>query len=153
MIEQKWEAYSLAAGWPDPAYDWNKNCAGCHTTGLNPERGRWEDDAVQCEACHGPGSIHEDIARDAGRNPDEGELTAVRAAIILSQDAQICGQCHSQGAGTQDGLPDPITYRPGHDLLSSFTLSHTDDSAPLRVSGSEGGDNRTFNEWLVHGHA
>ncbi|MBZ0289445.1 MAG: cytochrome c3 family protein, partial [Anaerolineae bacterium] len=96
VTEQKWEPYALAGSWPDPAYDWNQNCAGCHTTGLNVERGRWEDDAVQCESCHGPGSVHEEAARDAGRNPNEAELTAIRTSVVVSPDAQICGQCHGQ---------------------------------------------------------
>ncbi|MEZ4667434.1 MAG: ammonia-forming cytochrome c nitrite reductase subunit c552 [Anaerolineae bacterium] len=151
--EEKWEPYSLASTWPDPAYDWTRNCAGCHTTGLNIDRGRWKDDAVQCEACHGPGSIHEETARDVGRNPNEEELAAIRSSIVLSSDARICGQCHSQGVSAEDGLPYPITYSPGQDLLASFTLSQPDDSAHWRGSGHARNQNMQFNEWLQSRHS
>lgn len=35
-----WRPYLLAETWPDPAYDFTTNCAGCHVTGLDVERGR-----------------------------------------------------------------------------------------------------------------
>lgn len=153
VTEQKWEPYALSASWPDPAYDWNQNCAGCHTTGLNTERGRWEDDAVQCEACHGPGSVHAEAADDAGRNPNEEELTAIRAAIVVSPDAQICGQCHGQGTDTQANRPYAVAYRPGADLSQTFTLSAPDDSAHWRASGHAASQNMQYNEWLLSKHA
>jgi predicted CXXCH cytochrome family protein len=153
VAEKKWEPYILATNWPDPAYDWNKNCAGCHTTGYNTERARWKDLGVQCEACHGPGSAHQDAAKHAGKNPDEEELKAIRAAIVLSSDAQVCGQCHSQGTAAQDGLPYPVGYRPGGDLAQGFTLSPPNDTAHWRASGHAASQNMQYNEWLQSKHA
>jgi predicted CXXCH cytochrome family protein len=153
VAEQKWEPYTQATTWPDPAYDWNQSCAGCHTTGLSVERGRWEDDAVQCEACHGPGSIHQEIADDAGRNPDEEGLNAIRSAIVVSPDAQICGQCHSQGTAAENGRPYSAAYRPGQDLAQTFTLSPPDDSAHWRASRHAAAQNMQYNEWLESKHA
>ncbi len=153
VAEQKWEPYALASSWPDAAYDWIQNCAGCHTTGLDPEKGRWEDDAVQCEACHGPGSIHQKTAKDAGRNPDDSELSAVRAAIVVSPDAQICGQCHSQGTTAAKDYPYPVGYRPSQDLAQTFTLSEPNDSAHWRASGHAASQNMQYNEWLQSRHA
>jgi predicted CXXCH cytochrome family protein len=153
VTEQQWEPYTLATNWPDPAYDWNQNCAGCHTTGMNVERGRWKDDAVQCEACHGPGSIHVKTARDAGRNPDDSQLVAIRSAIVVSPDAQVCGQCHSQGTSTSDDHPYPVGYRPGQDLSTSFTLSMPNDTAHWRASGHAASQNMQYNEWLQSSHA
>jgi predicted CXXCH cytochrome family protein len=152
VAEGKWEAYTLASGWPDAAYDWNQNCAGCHTTGLDVERGRWKDAAVQCEACHGPGSVHVDTAKDIGRNPTDAEVTEIRAAIVVTPDAQVCGQCHSQGA-TNTGQPFPVDYRPGQVLAQSFTLSEPNDTAHWRSSGHAASQNMQYNEWLHSGHA
>ncbi|MCA9915996.1 MAG: hypothetical protein KC496_21725, partial [Anaerolineae bacterium] len=101
-LAQAWEPLALADAWPDPVYDFVTNCAGCHTTGLDASRGRWEDDGVECEACHGPGSTHADLVDDAGSSIDDEEVAAIRGAIAFTSDSQMCGQCHSRGT-TPDG--------------------------------------------------
>ncbi len=152
---QSWEAYQLADEWPDDAYAFGPNCAGCHTTGLDTGRFRWEDDAVQCEACHGPGSVHLEIVDDVGRNPDEAEMSQIRASITLSADPQICGQCHSQGSEPEDNLPYPAEYRPGQNNLLDediFTLVAPDDSAHWYASGHARQKYMQFNESLLSTH-
>ncbi|MBL8153565.1 MAG: hypothetical protein JNM70_05215 [Anaerolineae bacterium] len=154
-VAQVWRPYTLGASWPDdPAYDWTQNCAGCHTTGLDLERGRWEDDGVQCEACHGPGSNHVEIADDAGGNPSDSELDEIHAAIQVTPDAQVCAQCHSQGT-EPGGHPYPVSYRPGGDLLQEgvFTLVTEDDPAFWWATGHGRANNMQFNEWLNSAHA
>lgn len=155
VAEQVWQPYTLAENWLDPAYDWNDNCAGCHTTGLNPERGRWEDDGVQCESCHGPGSVHVETVDDVGNNPDEEGLTEIRASIVLSPDPQICGQCHNQGIDPEAERPYPANYLPGAELVGSqsYTLVAPDDSAHWWSSGHARSTNMQYNEWLESGHA
>lgn len=147
-----WVPLELGDSWEDPAYDWEQNCAYCHTTGLNLERGRWEDDGVQCEACHGPGEDHADLASDAGRRPDEEELAEIRAAINTAIDAQTCGQCHSRGVSA-DGLPFPVGYYPGGDLSQQFTLVALDQVDHWWVTGHARQTNMQYNEWLNSGHA
>jgi predicted CXXCH cytochrome family protein len=52
--------------WEQLAYNWNSQCAACHSTNLvkgyveaeNRFDTRWAEVDVGCEACHGPGSIH-----------------------------------------------------------------------------------------------
>lgn len=150
---QSWESYQLADEWPSDAYAFGPNCAGCHTTGLDTRRFRWEDDAVQCESCHGPGSVHLRTIRSVGRNPDEEGLRQIRASIVLSADPQICGQCHSQGHEPKDNLPYPAEYRPGqNDLLDAFTLVAPDDSAHWYASGHARQKYMQFNESLLSAH-
>ncbi|MCC7209953.1 MAG: hypothetical protein IT323_21805, partial [Anaerolineae bacterium] len=148
-----WQPLELAENWPDPAYDWEDNCAYCHTTGLNIENDRWVDDGVQCESCHGPASAHVEAARDAGRNPSEEELLAVRGTIVLTPDSQVCGQCHSQGTDNATGRPYPTTYLPGGDLLAGFTLVPTDDPVHWWPTGHARDKYMQYNEWLVTTHA
>jgi hypothetical protein len=159
-VEKKaWQPYIRGDGsgkWPeDPAYDWTQNCAGCHTTGLNVERGRWLDDGVQCESCHGPGSNHIEVAADAGRSPSESELKDIHAAIVVSPDSQICGQCHSQGVEPDGKRPYPVKYLPGLDLLdkSIFSLVAADSPDHWWQTGHARQRNMQFNEWLSSGHA
>lgn len=154
-VTNTWQPLELAATWPDPAYDWLQNCAGCHTTGLDVSRARWEDDGVQCEACHGPGSIHIEVADEAGRSLDEDELAQIHGAIVLSPDAQICGQCHSRGIEPEGQHPYPVNYRPGSDLLHEevFALAAADDSVAWWETGHAHQNNMQFNEWLTSAHA
>ncbi len=148
--QQAWEPYTLADAWPDDAYAFGPNCAGCHTTGLDTRRFRWEDTGVQCESCHGPGSLHIEAV------DDDEDLEVIRASIVLSPDPQICGQCHSQGSEPEDNLPFPAEYRPGQaDLLDEdiFILVPPDDSAHWYASGHAKQKYMQFNEALLSAHA
>ncbi len=152
-VTGEWQAYGPVDEWPGPAYDFVTNCAGCHTTGLDVERTRWEDDGVQCESCHGPGEAHVDAVDDAGRDPDDEDFANIRASIVLSPDAQICGQCHSQGVATGSELPFTTEYRPGATLTDSFTLTPPDDSAHFWPTGHAAAKNEQYNEWASSAHA
>jgi predicted CXXCH cytochrome family protein len=147
-----WQPLSYAATWPDPAYDWGQNCAYCHVTGYDIERGRWEEEGVQCEACHGPGSVHQEKADDAGRNADDDELAELRGAINPAVDPQVCGQCHARGTSAS-GQPYPVGYLPGSSLTDSYTLAAPEDSAHWYSSGHALQANMQYNEWLLSGHA
>lgn len=62
----------------------NKNCLGCHTVGYNKTTGYVSEAAtpnlegVQCESCHGPGSLHR----------------GNKAMIVRSTAAEVCTGCH-----------------------------------------------------------
>lgn len=69
------------------------DCGSCHTTGYLPQGnqdglpgsvGTWMADGVQCETCHGPGSLHANAP------------LAFRP--IVDRDAESCGSCHSRDA-------------------------------------------------------
>ncbi len=153
VAAQTWEPYLLADSWPSEAYDWTTKCAGCHTTGLDVSSGRWEDDGVQCEACHGPGSVHVELADDAGHTIDDEELAGIQAAIASTLDPQMCGQCHSQGEMPDDHLPFPTNHQPGEISLDGFDLVSTDDPNFWRASGHASQQNMQYNEWMQSGHA
>jgi hypothetical protein len=95
--EGQWVAYH--PGETELAYD----CGGCHTTGFVPDgnqdgraglAGTWALDGVQCEGCHGPGSLH-------ASHPLAYEMT-------ISRDAESCTTCHAGGTAvdvtSEDGL-------------------------------------------------
>lgn len=152
IINQQWETFRPGDNWPSETFDWAQNCAYCHTTGFNIERGRWEDDGVQCESCHGPASIHVELADDAGRRPSDEELDALRSAIYRSSDPQVCGQCHSQGTGT-DNHPYPVGYVPGKNLDDFYELVANDSGDHWWVSGHASQSNMQYNEWFISSHA
>ena len=85
-ISAGWAAYR--AGEENVPFD----CGGCHTTGYSPQghqdnlegiSGTWEFAGVQCEKCHGPGSLHAQDPR------------GVR--MVLDRSSQLCGECHVRG--------------------------------------------------------
>lgn len=88
IAEEGWVAYH--AGEQKP-YD----CGACHTTGYNHNpnthmydmpgiKGKWEEEGIQCEECHGPGSLHV-------RNP-------IQINMLIDRSSEACGSCHSRDA-------------------------------------------------------
>lgn len=151
ITTEQWQPYVLDTEWPAAGYDFGKNCVGCHVTGLNTDTMKWEEDGVACEACHGPGSIHLELADELGRDPSEEELAAVRSAIVRSPDAQTCGQCHSRGM--HEDYHYPVAYHPGGDLSAAFELVAPDDSDHWWSEGFARKGNMQYNEWLNSAHA
>ncbi|MBN1147385.1 MAG: hypothetical protein JXA78_09015 [Anaerolineales bacterium] len=84
-----WVTYK--SGEENLSYD----CGACHTTGYDPSAfnelpgivGDWAEPGVQCEACHGPGSLHV-------TNPRGIEMKIVR-------DGEECGDCHRRDSVEQ----------------------------------------------------
>lgn len=71
------------------------DCGRCHTTGYHTEGhqddlegvvGTWSFENVQCEACHGPGSLH---ASDP-----------YGYRMELDRSNQLCGECHTRESAT-----------------------------------------------------
>lgn len=88
--EAGWVKYK--SGVKNVPYD----CGKCHTTGYKPEghqdglegiKGTWAQPGIQCEACHGPGSLHV-------KNP-------YGVAMKVDRSAELCGKCHARGAVEQ----------------------------------------------------
>ena len=150
-----WEPYGAVESWPDETFAFGPNCAYCHVTGLDLEDYTWEDEAVQCETCHGPGDLHAEAADDAGSSPDPEEFAAVQNTINLGLDGAACGQCHSRGTGGDGIHPYPVGYFAGwNDLLEEdvFTIVPPDDEAHYRETGHAEQPNMQFNEWIQTSH-
>ena len=107
---KKSEVYKHADAWnnlkphlksPDQKDSQGRLCVSCHVTGhSHPDRGGFVSEeksghllAVQCEACHGPGSNHikaGQAVRDAKRKKfEEGEKS------YINKNAVNCTRCHN----------------------------------------------------------
>lgn len=93
---------------------WNLFCARCHTTHLNivnkdvnhtAAETYWIDDGIACEACHGPGSHHQNyfagnyVNRVAAfiNSKMRGQPVAYIAngpKLTRGEDLSVCGRCH-----------------------------------------------------------
>jgi hypothetical protein len=74
------------------------DCLKCHATAA-ADPSRWEptfhlEDGVQCEACHGPGSLH--AARMRAASDAAGAPSQPRSAVCALErpDLGICMDCH-----------------------------------------------------------
>lgn len=133
--------------WTGRQQNWNYMCADCHSTHVKKNYDAasdsystsWSEISVGCEACHGPGSNHVQLARAAadtgaatpqlGLTVDLSERRTATWAIDpdsglatrshpRESDAEldVCAQCHARRGQFSDGyLPgDPFEdhYRP-----------------------------------------
>lgn len=154
VADEMWIPIPLADEWSDSAYDFNSQCAGCHTTNFNTDDLEWDETGVQCEACHGPGLNHVEFADDAGSSISDDEYADLSSAINFGLDGQVCGQCHSQGVNEETGLPIPVGYHLGMDLLdeSVFTPIDISNENAWFTTGHAKLPNMQFNEWLQSSH-
>src|SRR5690606_10826920 len=112
--------------------NWNAACAYCHSTnlrmGYDPESDTfattWSSVNVDCEACHGPGSLHAadpSVPLALGPAAREWLPTDGRAAVLADGDRSrrdvetaVCGSCHARRVQLTEN------YRPGEPLLDHF---------------------------------
>ena len=145
--------------WTGPNLNWNYMCADCHSTNLQKNfdadagtyKTSWTDINVSCEACHGPGSEHNEWAdalvdgseykavnkgltanlneRDGVKwHTDSKTHLPVRSRENQSRaEIQVCARCHSRRAQISDdfvpGQPFMDAYHPA---LLTEGLYHAD---------------------------
>ncbi len=133
--------------WTRRSQNWNFMCADCHSTEVRKNydaqtdayHTTWNEIAVGCEACHGPGSAHLEWARSRPADATQGltVMLSERAGALWTVDAgtgnavrnrprehdteiEVCAQCHSRRSqiaeGYRAGMPFQDFYRPA--LLS-----------------------------------
>lgn len=130
--------------WTRPAMNWNLQCAACHSTNLeknydqatNSYDTSWFEIDVACEACHGPGSAHEEWARSETQPQtnaykgfdrslsvvslwmmEEGHVTATNKDIAdTNSQIQTCASCHSRRSVISEHI--------GSELNTNFLDQH-----------------------------
>lgn len=114
LLTSKWDVRKEQwAG--QAAVDAYAQCLGCHVTGYDVAKKKWQAMGVTCESCHGPGSVH---AADRG----ETRMLALRS-LPAGRRGMVCGQCHSDGTDPAKVHPFPVGYRPGEDLARFLTFA------------------------------
>ena len=140
--------------WTAPVMNWNAMCAECHSTNLTKNfdlasmeyATTWSDIDVSCESCHGPASLHVDLARGWGENGpedrsseglglsgamadpgggwivDPGETIARRTAPLPdNRQIETCAHCHARRSTISAGMP------PGSPLHDSDIVSRLEE--------------------------
>jgi Cytochrome c554 and c-prime len=94
------------------------NCFNCHATGLQRSGSEFSltglRPGVQCERCHGPGSMHIQAAERSGSKEEVRKEVVNPGRLPARAQIEICGQCHRlpmPGMGEEPELEDPVTVR------------------------------------------
>ena len=69
-------------------------CIPCHATGYDPEKKRYKEENVGCEACHGPGEKYQEMM--IGASAQEGGKIARENAL------KSCTRCHHPHVGKEE---------------------------------------------------
>ncbi len=113
--------------WTGIGQNWNTTCADCHSTNLHknydPETDSYhttfEEIDVSCEECHGPGSVHVELARSRRLFWDRNVGYGLPRLKSTDPEIQIktCAKCHSHRVQVHEG------FRPGKPLLDYYVPS------------------------------
>jgi hypothetical protein len=136
--------------WTGVAQRWNNMCADCHTTNLQKNfddktakyQTTFSEIDVSCEACHGPGSLHVEIAQTKGLFWDRHHgygLAKLKDKHSSKAQLDTCFQCHSR----RSRIVKP-EYRPGTDYYEHF-------GNELLVENTYFADGQVMDEVYVHG--
>jgi hypothetical protein len=91
-------------------------CAGCHTTGVDPNAHAFVTVSLDCFTCHG------DAPAEHANDPTLMPLAKARQdspAVVIS----ICGSCHLRGGKAKsNGLPYPNNFVAGDNLFRDFQV-------------------------------
>jgi predicted CXXCH cytochrome family protein len=113
--------------WTGIAQNWNTTCADCHSTnvhknydpGTNKYHTTFDEIDVSCEECHGPGSVHVDLARKWSplwdRNVGYGLVSLKNKA--LDTQLETCAKCHARRYQVHED------FRPGQPFLDHYEPS------------------------------
>ncbi len=127
--------------WTGTFQNWNGTCAECHSTNLRKNyalatdsyRTTFSSIDVDCEACHGPGSLHIaapeqaplHLAHDAEVRwlfVDDTGIAQRTPTLTSRQELETCAQCHSRRSQFTDDLA------PGDAFLDGFRPSLLDEN-------------------------
>ena len=85
-------------------------CLKCHVTGKNDPKAKLDrrfkaEAGVQCESCHGPGSVHAKNRLSAAAEVEEDEEPPVPSAEVLAKEIhkgskETCLKCHNKESPT-----------------------------------------------------
>lgn len=110
--------------WTGIAQNWNTTCADCHSTNVhknydpktNTYKTDWAEINVSCEECHGPGSVHVDLANRWSPFWDRKIGYGLPALKDKNQSVQLetCAKCHARRYQVHEN------FRPGQPFMNHY---------------------------------
>jgi predicted CXXCH cytochrome family protein len=125
--------------WTGITQNWNNTCADCHSTNVhknyNPATNQYStkftEIDVSCEECHGPGSVHVDLARSWSPFWDRKIGYGLPPLKDKNLDVQLetCAKCHARRNQIHED------YRPGHEFLDHYEPQLLTDDRLYHANG------------------
>jgi Tfp pilus assembly protein PilF len=123
--------------WTGITQNWNTSCAECHSTGLkknyqvttNQYHTTFSEIDVSCEACHGPASLHVELANQKSLFWDRNHGFGLAKLKSLSNVPQVqsCAPCHSRRSVVQEGFQAGCNFDDYYALQTlSYPIYHVD---------------------------
>lgn len=110
---ERWQALEK------PAWDKEKfanNCAGCHTTGVDPKTRAFSGFGLDCYTCHG--SVDLDHSNDTSK-----VLLSKKRRNDAKVITSLCAQCHLRESKSRStGLPYPNNFVAGDNLFQDLVV-------------------------------
>lgn len=133
----------------DPHWDaktFATECAGCHTTAINPQTHAFSAVSLDCYTCHG------DATEEHANDPTLMPLAKARKdspAVVIS----ICGSCHLRnGKSKSNGLPYPNNFVAGDNLFKDFRVDF-DQADDAKLNPADRHVLRNTRDVAVYGRA
>jgi len=134
--------------WTGIAQNWNTMCAECHSTNLqknfdlatNSYHTTFSEIDVSCESCHGPASLHVELAESHSIFWDRRfgyGLANLKGGTSATQ-VDTCAPCHSRRT------PVHANFQPGHQFLDYYNPA-------LITTGLYHADGQILDEVYVYG--
>ena len=138
---------------------WLLKCGGCHTTGTkldaeNMAQSTFSEPGVGCEGCHGPGSWHVALPKQALFEKRETIINPDK--LPRGTAVQICGACHNRGRSTQvKGAGWPVGWTPGEALEPYYvsTSYASGDTGHMYPNEFSKGHHQQYIDWMKSRHA
>lgn len=137
----QWVSYQAEDGQDQ---SWFKECAGCHATGVDPEKKTFKEPGIGCEACHGPGSNHVKAI------PGYEIATIVNPQrLTTNAAAQICGSCHSRGMDKSGQYPYPVNYMTSRGVANlRIFFNHANQEENKEIFWPSGDSKHNYMQYL-----
>ncbi|MBN1270674.1 MAG: tetratricopeptide repeat protein [Candidatus Aminicenantes bacterium] len=140
-----------ALNWKDQHLTFNTSCYSCHISQLSTNydlktdtyRTTWAEPGINCETCHGGGSEHVRVFREASEGHIPEDTKIIRVSTFSSEQLNaMCAPCHAKMTSLTS------TFQPGDRYFDHFTLAAF-ENPDFFPDGRDLGENYTYTLWLT----
>ncbi|MHB8068795.1 MAG: tetratricopeptide repeat protein [Desulfobaccales bacterium] len=137
--------------WKDNLLTFNTACYSCHVSQFSSNydlatdtyHSVWTEPGINCETCHGPGSEHIRVCREAPQGTAPPDLKIISSKkFTVAQHNDTCAPCHAKM------IPLTPAYTPGERFFDHYDLITLED-ADFYPDGRDLGENFTLTLWLT----
>jgi hypothetical protein len=151
MVRHFTDIQDAPLNWKEQPLTFNVSCYNCHVSQLSTNYDEktdsyhtvWAEPGINCETCHGPGSEHVRVCKEAPQGQPPRDLKIISTKIFTpEQTNSLCATCHTKAQ------PITATFQPGSryfDHLGLVTLEHRD----FYPDGRDLGENYTYTLWRM----